>query len=117
MKRYLLNSAVIGAGAYGTYVFAPASEDDLREFVRSQPTPISRIGYEETARLIEEITGHLPAPSREAVMLEPGDEAMVVRLKYRVQDPRTKGLPTRANRGDWEIARLTCLARTQHGFV
>lgn len=62
------------------YEFSEASEDDLREFV-GDGKAVSRIGYEETARLIQAITGHLPAPNRENSALEVGDEAMVVRLK------------------------------------
>jgi hypothetical protein len=104
-RIWLLNSAVLPAGRYGTYVFAPASWDELREAVSNSPI-VSRIGYSETADLIERMTGWRPPESREAADMEPGDVAFIVRLKYRVVDPGTKGQPTGARLDDWEVARL-----------
>ena len=107
MTLWLLNSAVIPAGGYGTYRYRSAKQAELREFVRRNP--VSRIGYAETAEAIHRWTGVLPAPSREASALEPGDVAMVVRLRYRV-DPQRKGAPTGASDDDWEIGVLERLA-------
>jgi len=103
--KWILNSAVISAGAYGTYEYAPATREDLRAFLAGGDA-ISRIGYAETAEVIERWTGFRPALSREVSPLEPGDEAMVVRLRYRVE-PGRKGAPVAASDADWEIARLT----------
>lgn len=126
MTRWLLNSAVLAAGEYGTYEFSPATVEDLKAFVDPPPEsiemhmpgveplqvrsmPISRIGYAETAGLIESWTGVRPTLSREPSRMAPGDEAMVVRLRYRV-DPTKKGTPTGSDESDWEIAKLRRLA-------
>ena len=102
MARYLLNSAVIPAGGFGIYQYDESNEEQLAEFLR---TPFeSRIGYPETAQKIRQWTGVAVPLSRETSMMEPGDEAMVVRLKYRVQNPATKGAPVEDNQ--WEIGHL-----------
>jgi len=103
MTRWLLNSAVLASGAYGTYAYSPATSEDLKQFVAGTYT--SRIGYDETVAYVERMTGHRPVISRDASPLEPGDEALVIRLKYRVQDPRTKG-GVRPRDEDWELAWL-----------
>jgi len=103
--KWLLNSAVMASGAYGTYRYSAATQDDLRAFCLEAPAPESRIGYAETAALIERLTGHLPTQDRRPCVLEPGDRAMVVRLKHRV-DPTAKGTPTSTRDEDWEIALL-----------
>lgn len=105
-QKWLLNSAVMAAGAYGTYEYSPATAEDLRELVAGPYC--SRIGYPETAAHVERLTGHRPALSREPSVLEPGDEAIVVRLRYRV-DPGSKETH-RPNENSWEIARIRRLA-------
>jgi hypothetical protein len=47
------------------------------------------------------VAGVRPEISREASPMAPGDEALVVRLKYRVQDPATKGA-WQPGLDDWE---------------
>jgi len=106
MMKILINSAVIAAGAYGIYRYHPATIADLKRFVTSSSV-VSYIGYEETADVILGWTGFRPEVSRQKSLLEPGDIAMVIRLKYRV-DPATKGSPVVDQ--DWEIAYLERLA-------
>lgn len=108
MARWLLNSAVIPAGCYGSYEYREASKEELKNFLFSlQWPPVqSRIGYKETAEKILEWTGYRPLICREASPLAPGDIAMVVRLKYRVQNPESKGAPLGVKDEDWEIGRL-----------
>jgi hypothetical protein len=101
--RWLLNSAVLAAGQYGLYRYSPATREDLTRFV-ALPY-VSRIGYPETAGVIKRWTGTRPTLSREVSALAPGDEAMVVRLGYRV-DPALKGMALGAPDEYWEIARL-----------
>lgn len=115
--KWLLNSAVVAAGAYGTYRYEPASVDDLRAFLDGHrivfdaeqwpgvEVVISRIGYSETADQILRWTGMRPGISRETSAMAPGDEAIVVRLRYRV-DPREK-VAHRPAFDAWEIGRLT----------
>lgn len=102
--RWLLNSAVIPAGGYGTYEYRPATWEELREFMAQGYQ--SRVGYQETADLISLSTG-LPAPTinRELSELQPGDIAMVVRLRYRV-GPTKKGATVSQSMEDWEVGRL-----------
>jgi hypothetical protein len=106
--RWLLNSAVIAAGAYGTYTYSPATVEDLCDLIEDEH--VSRIGYDETASVIEAWTGYRPAISRETSALEVGDDAIVVRLRYRV-DPREKGRrPAARDDASWEIAHLERVA-------
>lgn len=107
MTTWLLNSAVIAVGAHGTYRYAPATWADAAEALKGGAT--SRIGYAETADLIERQTGLRPTLSREGSALAPGDVAYVVRLPYRV-DPTVKGAPTGVADDEWEVARLERLA-------
>lgn len=105
-RVFILNSAVFPAGSYGTYLYEPATWDELREVLHQKPAPQSRIGYRETAEVIAAQTGVWPAPSRETVTMERGDVAYVVRLRYRLEDPRRKGAPIGAGPEDWEVARI-----------
>ena len=51
----------------------------------------SYIGYPQNIELIKEWTGIEVELNRSKTDLEPGDELLVMKLKYRVQDPKTKG--------------------------
>lgn len=108
--KWLLNSAVIPAGRYGTWYYTPATVGALKGFLLSSGQYESRIGYQQTADVIAAWTG-LPAPEvdRSPSDMEPGDIAYVVRLRYRV-DPTQKGAPTSTNPADWEIG---CLEYTE----
>lgn len=103
-RRWLLNSAVLTG--HGHYVYASATRADLVRYAAAGA--ISRIGYQQTADYIEAITGQ-PCPiSRESIVMVPGDSAMIVRLRYRV-DPATKGAPIALHPDDWELGLLTML--------
>ena len=91
MTRWLLNSAVIPAGGYGTYTYSAMGAAELGAWLRAGPYT-SRVGYPETAAYIAAITGEpAPAISRGLGELHPGDEAAVVRLRYRLANPGQKG--------------------------
>ena len=108
MTRWLLNSAVIPAGGYGTYVYDAMDADELGAWLRVGPYT-SHVGYPETATYITAVTGE-PAPviSRGLSELRPGDEAAVVRLRYRLADPRPEGewYKTSRDPAAWEIGLL-----------
>jgi hypothetical protein len=93
MNRWLLNSAVITAA--GTWTYEIIQEEDARVWLRRHAPDglVSRIGYDATADRVAELAGipsWRPTISREASVLEVGDEALVVRLPYRVPDPAAK---------------------------
>jgi len=100
--RYLLNSAVITSE--GVYEYRLVSPTEAREWLRAGGW-VSRIGYPQTADHIEKLSGVRPELSREASPMEVGDEALVVRLRYRVADPSQKGSVAIGSQ-DWEYGIL-----------
>lgn len=102
MMMYLMNSAVMPAGCYGLYTYQPATLEDLRAVVRGEY--VSAIGYPQNADLIERWTGIRPPVQRIEVDFQPGDRALVMRLKTRVANPATKGAPVSEDPADWEFA-------------
>lgn len=48
------------------------------------------MGYGNTARWLTRKTGVYIPTDRAAFAMQPGDEALVVRLVYRLQDPKAK---------------------------
>lgn len=85
--RYLLNSAVITSP--GTYHYHLVTADDAARWIQAGGW-VSKIGYPATADHIRDLSGIRPELSREVVAMQPGDEALVVRLKYRIADPALK---------------------------
>jgi len=86
-KFYLLNSAVLtGPGDY-SYRLVTAAEALI--WLREKDF-ISRIGYPATAEHIFRLSCIRPEINREATKMNPGDEALIVRLKYRLADPGQK---------------------------
>ena len=53
----------------------------------------SYIGYSETARLIEQITGIEVEVSREQATLTSSDRMLIVKLRQRVANPADKAIP------------------------
>ena len=100
--RYLLNSAVITQP--GRYTYSLVSANEAAKWIREGGW-VSRIGYPATAEHIQALSGILPNVSREATVMKPGDEALVVRLKYRMQDPGQKAV-FQPGPEDWEYGIL-----------
>lgn len=86
----LLNSAMIPAEGY--YKATKISKEEFVAILRANRNNfVSSIGYPETARYIEQISG-VPVPiSREPTVIEDGDQILVCKLAYRVQNPALKG--------------------------
>lgn len=87
----LLNAAVMPTE--GHYTLKQISQTEFRTLLRDAAASDnfrSYIGYPETARLIEEITGVDIAVSREQATLDLGDIMLIVKLRHRVTDPSTK---------------------------
>src|SRR5712691_9694196 len=100
--HYILSSAVIGRPGHYEYKLLTELE---AEIWLKQSRFVSRVGYRETVRFIEDRFGVRCPPSREAIAMQPGDEALVVRLKYRLPDLAAKG-PLNPRSDDWEIGLL-----------
>jgi hypothetical protein len=99
--RYVLNSAVIVRPGHYEYKLLTDLEAEVWFM---QGRFVTRVGYLETAQFIEHRFGVRCPLSREPMIMQPGDEALVVR-KYRMPEPPVKGhLERRAE--DWEIGLL-----------
>ena len=100
---YVLNSAVITGP--GVYKYRLASPEEVKSWLRARNW-VSRVGYVATIEHIKQLTGIQLSLSREETRMEPGDQALVVRLKYRLQDPTQKG-QWQPGTEDWEYGILT----------
>lgn len=105
MKKYLFNSAVIPTASFGRYRYTAATVEDLRAFVQTWAVD-SRIGYQSTIDQIEAWTGQRFAISHEPSPMYPGDEAFVVRLKYRPRGRTQWYQPQDPSAEDWELGHL-----------
>jgi hypothetical protein len=90
--KYLLNSAVVPVGGDGNYNYVTIDKDDAANWLLLYADEfVSRIGHAETARFIESMAPGVSVPTnRDATAMNTGDEALVVRLRYRVQNPGEK---------------------------
>ena len=87
----LLNAAVMPSE--GVYTLKKISQAEFRACLREASETgnyKSYIGYPETARIIEEITGVTVEVNREQADLMPGDMMLIVKLRQRVSDPTSK---------------------------
>jgi len=88
----LLNAAVMPRE--GIYISRAITAREYAEAVRAANAAgalVSYIGYPETARLIEDLTGVPIQVSRDSTPVEDGDVLLVARLQYRVAHPSLKG--------------------------
>ena len=102
---FIMNSAVMPAGNFGTYDYSPATVGDLAAVVQGDASGwCSCIGYPQNVDLIETWTGVRIPMSRVETTFADGDQAIVMRLKKRVANPATKGSPVSESPDDWEFA-------------
>ena len=87
----LLNSAVMPDE--GVYTLKQISADTFKTVLQEAAATDnfqSYIGYPETARLIEQVTGIAVEVSREQATLTPDDTMLIIKLRQRVANPANK---------------------------
>lgn len=102
MSVYILNSAVLTA--FGTYRYTPLAPEEAARLLSGGF--ISAIGHPETARVASELLGVEIPVNRIEVKMEPGDRAVVVRLRHRPP----AGAEISASPEDYELGLLERLS-------
>jgi hypothetical protein len=104
MKVYLLNSAVMTQE--GVYTYKKISKEEFISFVKffaGMGKLVSYIGYEQNAKLIRDWAGvEVEVNRKQLENLNDGDLMLVMKLKYRVENPATKG--AEVSEDDFEFA-------------
>jgi len=75
--------------APGTYDLRRISREDFVSCLKKYDFQ-SFIGYEDTAKFLERISGVKIPVSREPTTVESGDALLIVKLKYRLSNPGDK---------------------------
>jgi hypothetical protein len=104
MTVYVLNSAVITA--FGVYRYSPLSPEEARRLLGGGF--VSAIGHPEAARVASELLGVEVLVNRVEVHMEPGDRAIVLRLRHRPP----AGAEIHASVEDYELGLLERLDRS-----
>lgn len=90
MSFHIMNAAMMPCD--GMYIRRTISREEARQWLKSHAREArSWVGYPATAEHIRQLAGCDVAVSRGETRLEPGDEVLVVKLRYRLQDPDKKG--------------------------
>jgi hypothetical protein len=100
--RYVLNSAVISRP--GNYEYRLLTGLEAEVWLKRGGFT-SRVGYEAAAEFLADRFSVRCPLSREPIAMQPGDEGLVVRLKYRLPDTALKG-SLKPQAEDWEIGLL-----------
>lgn len=88
--RLILSAAIMPND--GTYSRRTISQQEAVQWLRSYGAEaVSYIGYPATAEYVHQLAGREVAVSRGEARFSDGDEALVIRLKYRMTDPSAKG--------------------------
>src|SRR5215469_9238026 len=95
--RYVFNSAVIGRP--GRYEYSLLTDLEADAWLR-QGQFVSRVGNRHAAQYIEARFGVRCPDSREPMTMMPGDEGLVVRLRYQPQTTVEKYSRSNRRMGD-----------------
>lgn len=85
MTRFVLNSAVLTTP--GTYSYVHIPPTTARRWFEGGPYE-SAVGYDATAEALFFLTGVRVPVARHLIRMQPGDEALVFRLKIKPRDNR-----------------------------
>lgn len=104
----LLNSTVMPE-ASGTYISKPISSQEFHDFIDiayRKNLLRSFIGYDTTAKALEDLT-HVPIPvNRDMTTANHGDMILVAKLKYRLENPGHKKKQQDVELNDFEFRRV-----------
>lgn len=90
MRKILMNSAMMPNDGY--YFVKQVPKDEFVKLWKSFDGGfVSSIGYEDNARYLTELLGENIPMNRQETFLEDGDILFILKLKYRLRNPRTKG--------------------------
>lgn len=95
MKVRLLNSAMMPKE--GIYTMQKITKEQFCNILKEayqKGILDSYIGYQENIDLIAKWTGIIVPFNRSETIIEHGDIMLVMKLKYRLKDPRVKGVQT-----------------------
>lgn len=102
MAKIIVNAAMVPNA--GTFAYRNISVGAATVWLQAYgDVAVSYVGYAQTADHIQAISGVRVATNRAKTRMTVGDEALVVKLAYRVADPATKG---QAQPEDWEYGLL-----------
>jgi len=82
MRKFILNSPILTE--YGSYEFYECSISRAQGFIDEET--VSAIGHQATADVLSEILGETIPCNRIQVKMQPGDAALVFRLKERLPE-------------------------------
>ena len=109
---HLMNSAIMTTS--GVYRVRKVTESEFCHHVKQAHASgkiISYLGYQQTIGFIQNLTGIRFPFNRDRTEFSNGDEVLIIRLAYRIDDPSTKG---QLQRQDYEF--LKCTFETETNF-
>jgi hypothetical protein len=89
MARFILNSAVLTSP--GRYSYRLVGVEEARSWAKRGEF-ISAVGYQETAEALSTLLGVEVPAQRVEIQMQPGDEALVFRLRVRPEPGKKGGL-------------------------
>lgn len=80
--RYLINTPILTA--YGDYRFSPLTIHEAKTLLQQKYT--SAVGHQGTAELLSQLLEQPVAMQRLTIHMQPGDDAVVMRLSQRLPE-------------------------------
>lgn len=90
MRKILMNSAMMPTDGY-YFVKQLHKEEFVKLWKSFEGGFVSSIGYEDNAIYLTDLLGECIPMNRQETSLEEGDILFILKLKYRLRNPRIKG--------------------------